>query len=159
MKKKWIICLAATVCLLLAWWFYSRPMPMSQLYPMLNLDKCTQLRGYYRIGSGDMEEFSAKTGSEEFEELCDLFFDRTYCRTLRDILPGGTRIHRTQPDDFQWEVLFRFDDIRFADGSGSAEVHFDFWYGELDIYFMGETYSCRTHDQEAWSEEVLKILQ
>ena len=38
-------------------------------------------------------------------------------------------------------------------------LHFQSWYGELDLYFDEEIYSCHTSKQEAWSKEILDIIQ
>ena len=160
--KKTIIMIAAAALLLAVYLFYSRPMTLSQLYPMLTLDKCTEIRGYYKVGTQtEQSEFIIEQGSEEFQTLCTLFYEEDYRRSFRDILPRGTRTHRTEPDDFQWEVWFNFKDIEFPDGSigTGTMLHFLNWYGELDIYFDGEQYSCRTSGQESWEKEVLDIIR
>ena len=93
--------LILTICL-----FYSRPMSVTQLYPMLTLDKCTGIRGYYEIGmQTEQTAFTVERDSEEFQKLCDLFFEKRYRRSFKDILPRGTRIHRTEPDNFQTKAL------------------------------------------------------
>ena len=160
--KKIVIVAIVAVLLIVAYLFYSRPMTISQLYPMFTLDKCTEIRGYYEIGAkAEMSEFTIEKDSDEFQKLCALFWEQEYCRSLRDILPRGTRTHRTEPDDYQWDVYFYFEDITLPDGStgSGAMLHFQSWYGELDIYFDGETYSCHTSEQEAWAKEILDIIQ
>lgn len=149
--------LILTICL-----FYSRPMSVTQLYPMLTLDKCTGIRGYYEVGMQEEQTaFTVERDSEEFQKLCGLFFEKKYRRSFKDILPRGTRIHRTEPDDFQWDVYFCFENIVFPDGNiGSGSMlHFQSWYGEMDIYFDGERYSCNTSEQEIWEKEILDIIQ
>ncbi len=154
--------LAALVVLALAWAFSSRPMTLAQRYPMLTADSCTEIRGYYRIGTQEgRPEAVAEKGSLEFQRLWELFFQRTYRRSLRDLLPRGTRIHPAQPGDFQWEVFFEFENVPFPDGStGSGTMlHIRNWYGELDLRFDGETEACITQDQHIWAAEVLDILR
>ena len=93
-------------------------MTMHQLYPMLTPDKCTAIHGYYEIGmQTEQTKFIIEKESDEFQELCDLFYEREYRRGLRDLFPRGVRTHRTEPEDYQWEVFFRFEDIEFPDGS------------------------------------------
>lgn len=160
--KKTVIVIAMAVILLVAYLFYSRPMILSQLYPMITLDKCTEISGYYEVGAqAEPSEFYIEQNSGNFKQLCTLFFEQKYRRSLRDLFPRGTRIHRTEPNDFQWDVCFYFKDIEFPDGSvgTGAMLRFQNWYGELDVYFDGETYSCRTSEQEAWAKEVLEIIQ
>ena len=160
--KKIVVVLTIAVLLLTAYLIYSRPLTISQLYPILTLDKCTEIRGYYEIGTqAEQTEFAIEQNSEEFQKLCSMFYEQKYRRSLRDILLRGTRIHRTEPDDFQWDVYFYFEDIAFPDGSSGscAMLHFLSWYGELDIYFDGKTHSCYTSEQEVWTKEVLDIIQ
>ena len=160
--RKIAIFFAAAVLFLIAYLFYSRPMTISQLYPMLTLDKCTKIQGYYEIGMQTKPtKFTAEKGSEEFEQLCELLFQQRYRRTLRDLLPRGTRTPRTEPEDFQWDVHFYFEDIEFPDGSrgSGAMLRLQNWYGALDIYFDGDTRSCRTSEQDAWAKNVLDIMQ
>ena len=94
-KKKIIIVAIAAALLIVTYLFYSRPMTVSQLYPMLPLDECTKIRGYYDDGTGPAQvEFNIEKDSEEFQKLCSLFYEQDYRRSLRDILPRGTRTHR-----------------------------------------------------------------
>ena len=159
---KRIVVAAVAVLLIIAYLLYSKPMTLSQLYPMLPLNECTKIRGYYYDGTGvALVEFIIEEDSEEFQKLCNLIYDKNYRRSLRDILPRGTRTHQDETGDFQWEVYFYFKDIEFPDGSGANSVALEFhnWYGELDIRFNGEIYSCNTTEQEAWAQEILSIIQ
>lgn len=57
--KKIVIVLAVAVLLPAACLLYSRPLALSQLYPTLTLDKCTEIRGYYEVGTQtNPQEFS-----------------------------------------------------------------------------------------------------
>ena len=163
-KKR--ISLGITVAILLlvlafyAW--YARPVTLLELYPMLKLDKCTQVQGYYEIGTqAEPSEFIIAKNSEEFETLCNLFYEQRYRRSLRDLFPRGARIHRTEPDDFQWDVYFIFEQIEFPDGStgSGAMLHFKNWYGVFDVHFNGETHAYQVSDQECWGAQVLDIIQ
>lgn len=75
--------------------------------------------------------------------------------------PRGTRIHRTEPDDFQWDVYFVFEHVEFPDGStgSGAMLHFTNWYGAFDIHFNGETHVYQVSDQERWGVQVLDTIQ
>ena len=162
LKARKVVIMLIILLFVAAYLFYSRPMTMHQLYPTLTLDKCTAIHGYYEIGmQTEQTKFSIEKDSDEFQELCSLFYEREYRRSLRDLFPRGGRTHRTEPNDYQWEVFFRFEDIEFPDGSiGSGEIlRFQNWYGELDIYVAGEEYACHTGEQIAWSKEVLNRIQ
>lgn len=160
-KKRAIVLVILAAVLLAAWLFYARPVTILQLHPMLSPEQCTEIRGDYVIGNHGRSEFTIDRDSEEFQALWELFFERNYSRSLRDLLPRGTRTHMAQPEEFQWEVYFCFDDVVFPDGSrgSGAMLHFRNWYGELDIVFDGEAHAYRTGGQEAWAADVLAVIQ
>ena len=159
--KKAFLMISVTVLLLAAYLIYSRPMTIQQRYPMLDLEQCTDLRGYYEIGGQGRIEFTVDKNSEDFETLCTLLYEQAYRRSLKDLLPRGTRTHATQPGDFEWEVFFQFEDVAFPDGSHTSGriLRVDYWYGELDIHFYGDIVSCSTKQQESWAKTVLDIIQ
>ena len=160
MKKAFLL-ISVTVLLLAAYLIYSRPMTIQQRYPMLDLEQCTDLRGYYEIGGQGRREFTVDKNSEDFETLCTLLYEQAYRRSLKDLLPHGTRTYRVLPEDFEWEVFFQFKDVAFPDGSHTSGriLRIDYWYGELDIHFYGDIVSCSTKQQEAWAKTVLDIIQ
>ena len=159
--KKAILMISVTVLLLAAYLIYSRPMTIQQRYPMLDLEQCTDLRGYYEIGGQGRIEFTVDKNSEDFETLCALLYEQAYRRSLKDLLPHGTRTYRVLPEDFEWEVFFQFEDVAFPDGSHTSGriLRVDYWYGELDIHFYGDIVSCSTKQQESWAKTVLDIIQ
>ena len=162
MKKKVILRLIPVIFIFAIYLVYSRPMTVSQLYPMFTLDKCTGIGGYYNDGTQvDLTKFTIEQGSEEYEKLCEMFYEKEYRRKLADILPRGTRSHRYEPGDFQWEVYFYFEDIEMPDGSRGfgPMLQFKSWYGDLDIFSVGEYYSCYTNRQKAWEKEVYDLIK
>ena len=162
MQKKAVRGLISVLFLFAIYLFYSRPMTVAQLYPMFTLDKCTGIGGYYNDGTQvDLTKFTIKHGSEEYEKMCTMFYEKEYRRKLTDILPRGTRSHRYEPGDFQWEVYFYFEDVEMPDGSrGSGPMlQFKSWYGDLDIFSVGENYSCYTNQQKDWEKEVLDLIK
>ena len=162
MKKRLVFRFIPILFIIVTYLVYSRPMTVSQLYPMFTLDKCTGIGGYYNDGTQvDLTKFTIEHGSEEYEKMCAMFYEKNYRRKLTDILPRGTRSHRYEPGDFQWEVIFHFDDVVLNDGSiGSGGIlRIQIWYGELDIHFDGEILACNTDEQETWEKEVLDAIQ
>ena len=159
--KKAILMISVTVLLLATYLIYSRPMTIQQRYPMLDLEQCTDLRGYYEIGGQGRIEFTVDKNSEDFETLCTLLYEQAYRRSLKDLLPHGTRTYRVLPEDFEWEVFFQFEDVAFPDGSHTSGriLRVDYWYGELDIHFYGDIVSCSTKQQESWAKTVLNTIQ
>ena len=162
MKKK--IVSAVIIGILL---FYVKlnfmPTTLLKLYPMLTLDKCVEISGDYRVGTQtELNSFVFERDSEEFRNLFAHFYYASYEWSIRNILPQGTRYHKTEPNDFQWNVYFTFEDVKFPDGStGSGKMlQIENWYGDLDIYFNGERYACYTYgDQDEWLKEALEKMQ
>ena len=155
--KMILILLFVSVCLI-----YTRPLNTQQRYPMLSLDKCTGISGYYYNGAGvDFEEFSCEKNSQVFEEFSSLLYKQEYRRSLRDLFPrNGARAYQPKQGEFQWEVFFHFEDVVLPDGSvcSGEMLRIQSWYGELDIHFNGDTFSCYTNNQKLWAKEVLDFI-
>lgn len=161
-NRKVVVMLAIVVLLAVVYLIYSRPMTIQQRYSMLTLEKCVELRGYYRVGQEqELTEVSFDKSNEEFSVLFDLLCEREYHRSLRDLVSRGTRVHVTEPEDFQWEVLFFFEDIALPDGTiGSGMIlQIQNWYGELGISFGGESTEYYTDAQDEWAKEILAVIQ
>ena len=166
-KKKTVAMLALAVLLLVSYLIYSRPMTLSQIHPLLLLDQCVGISGYYHTSeqTSGFTQFTIEADSEEFQELCSLFNEKTYRRSLKDLLPRGTRTHQTTSKfEFQWEVWFHFDTVEFPDGNAGSGplLQVQYWYGELDIenrVFEKERRICHTAEQDAWAKEILDIIQ
>lgn len=166
--KKTVVMLALAVLLLVSYLIYSRPMTLSRLYPLLPLDQCVGISGYYRTTEQpgvELMQFTVEADSEEFQELCSLFNEKTYRRSLKNLFSRGTRYHPlTGEFEFQWEVWFHFDTIEFPDGNGGSGplLQIQYWYGELEIENMVWEKSRRishTDDQDIWAKEILDIIQ
>lgn len=162
MKKK-IICGIIIFCLFLMYLIFNRAMPLDQLFSMLTLDKCTEVYVYYEVGNpgDDLQEVVIEKDSEDFQKISTLFYDNFYKRNLRNFLQVGTKYHEIKDEDYRWEVYFCFKDVTLSDGSiGSGTMlNFSYSYGELDISFDGDVYSCSTKNQEEWAKEILSIVQ
>ena len=161
-KIKRLVLIAVAVLILSAYLIYSRPMTLLQMYPMLTLDRCTEIHGYYRIEEQpEQTRFTVSASDEAFQDLCDAFYGRSYRRSLRSIFVRGTRSHRVEPGDFQWEVYFYFEDVEFPDGSigSAAMLRIQNWYGELDLYFDVEQVSLHTKGETVWGREVLDLIR
>ena len=161
-RKKIVPWILAVILLLGAYAWYARPVTIVELYPMLELDRCTKMEGFYEIGmQAEATRFTIEKGSEDFSEMCSLFYGQKYRRSLADLLPRGTRYHQTQPDDFQWDVYFYFENVEFPDGSSGSGgmLHFSNWYGTFSISFDGQTHFYKVRDSENWAEQVLEMIQ
>lgn len=67
---------AAILLLALAFYaWYTKPVTLSELYPMLELDKCTQIQGYYEIGTqAEPSEFTSPKTAENLKRctICSM---------------------------------------------------------------------------------------
>lgn len=119
------------------------------------------MSGFYNDGATTAsEKFTIPEDCEAFEKLWELLCAQEYRRSLRDLLPKGTRIHTAEPGEFQWEVSFHFEDVAFSDGSsGSGEMlRIQNWYDEIDIYFEDERLPCWKIKSGDCAREVLSII-
>lgn len=166
MKKrvKTAILLAVLLCLAAFVLVYTRPLTIEQRYPVLDMSQCTQVRGYYYDGSGaGHTQFTIYPEDAHFAEIIERFQSAAFRTKLRNLLPRGTKVHQTQPgseNDFQWEVMFRFEDVLFPSGdTGSGDMlHVQNFYGDIDLSFDGELVNCSVKNQEQWLKEVMDII-
>ena len=165
-KKKWIILAAIAVALATFCLWYTRPVPFQNLIPGVELPPCQQIRVYasYEGEGGNREEYELTFTPEDssFEPLLSLFADRSYRRSLRNLLPRGGRTHGTRPGDFRWWAILDYEEtVVLPDGSaGSGSLlQFSNFYGTLDISVLGEDWQANTDHQEPWLQEVMEIIQ
>ena len=161
MKKKLVIGIIIGVLIFSVGSYFSK-MTLLELFPMLTLDKCVEISGEYRVGTQtESTSFVFERDSKEFERLFAHFYWSIYEWSFRNMLPQGTRYHKAEPDDFQWNVYFTFEGVEFPDGStGSGKMlHIENWYGDLDIYFDGERYACKIKNQDDWLKDALNKMQ
>ena len=125
MNKKRRAATAAVVLLLCAGYlFYTRPVALGQIYPMLEAGECVGISGFFSVGSQEeRSEFTLTQDSEAFEEVLGLLYNCRYRRTLRDLLVHGTRTHAVQPGDFQWELWLAFEGVELPDGGVGSGPH------------------------------------
>ena len=165
-KKKWIILAAVAIALAAFCLWYTRPIPFQELIPGKELPPCQQLRVYasYEKDISQREEYELTITPEDpsFDPLLSLFTDRSYRRSLWNLLPRGGRIHDPQPGDFQWQVYLDYEEpITLPDGSqGSGTLfHFTNFYGALDVSVLGEDQRSSTDQQEQWLRSVMEAIE
>jgi len=150
-----LFCIAAFVLV------YTRPLTIEQRYPVLDISQCTQIQGYYYDGTGvEHIHFTIYPDDIHFDEIIEQFQVTAFKTKLRNIFPRGTKTHRYNKGDFQWEIMFRFEDILFPSGDmGSGDMlHIRNFYGDIDLFFDGEQVNCSVKNQEQWLEDVMSIL-
>ena len=162
-NRKAVVMLTVLLVLAAAYAFLSRPMTIQQRYPMLTLDKCTGIQGYYQDDTHtELQEFTIDRNSEDFERLWELLCERDYRWSAKGLLMKGTRYHPSERGNFQWEVYFCFDGIETPDGNGHSGtlLRFDRWYdGELNIEGIGESANYHTNEQDDWAKEIFDIIR
>ena len=165
-KKKWLLLAAIAAVLAAFCLWYTRPVPFQDLIPGAELPPCHQIRVYasYEKDISQREEYELTITPEDpsFDPLLSLFTDRSYCRSLRNLLPRGNRIHSTQPGDFEWLVYLDYEEpITLPDGSEGSGTLFRFtnFFGTLDVSVLREDWQANTDQQEQWLWAVMEIIQ
>ncbi len=163
MKKRVKTTLFATAlfCLFAFVLVYTRPLTIEQRYPVLDISQCTQIRGYYYDGTGvEFIHFTIYPDDTHFDEIIELFQSTAFRTKLRNLFPRGTKTHRYNEGDFQWEIMFRFEDVLFPSGDmGSGDMlHIENFYGDIDLSFDGEQMNCSVKNQEQWLKDVMSII-
>lgn len=140
---------------------YTRPLTIEQRYPVLDISQCTQIRGYYYDGT-DIEDtpFTIYPDDPHFDEMIELFRSAAFKTKLRNIFPRGTKTHLYSDGDYEWEVMFRFEDVLFPSGDmGSGDMlHIRNFFGDIDLSFDGEQVNCSVKNQEQWLKDVMSII-
>lgn len=163
MKKRVRIVLIAALLLCAAAFglIYTRPLTLEQRYPVLDLSRCVQIRGYYDDGTGvEDAQFVIQPDSPHFDRMVELFQSAAFRTRLRNLFPKGTKTHQYSDGDFRWIVTFRFEQMLLPGGDiGSGDMlHISNFFGDLELSFDGETVSCSLSDQEQWLNEVMSII-
>ena len=164
-KKKRIALIAVLVLAVFCLW-YTRPIPFQDLIPGTELPPCQQIRVYasYEKDISQREEYELTITPEDpsFDPLLALFTDRSYRRSLRNLLPRGGRIHNTQPGDFEWLVYLDYEDpITLPDGSEGSGTLFRFtnFFGTLDVSALREDWQANTRAMDQWLGEVMEVIR
>lgn len=166
--KKYLRALEAALLISAAFFvlWYTRPMTIPEICPAIDFDECCRIHGYYYLydgsnGAGEDQRFELTAGDDEFTALLAAVKEREFRRSLRSLLPSGSRSHRLEHGDYKWSVIFTFGDLVFPDGNiGRGDIlHIDNFFGELSLYYEGETLYCSTDDQEAWIAQIMEYIR
>lgn len=157
-KRMLAIALISTVFSMLV---YTRPMTVEELCPGVDLSKCETIHGYYStVPLPEDTPFAFERNEAEFLRIMEQFKGRKFSRSLRNLLPPGTKVHRYQEGDFKWDVQFRLDQVSFPDGStGSGDiVQFRNFFGTLELFYAGDTWRCDTSNLDQWLSDVMLAI-
>ena len=125
--------------------FYTRPLPLSDFFPGVDLADCTEIRGYYTNDAlRDDIAFSLTPDDPDFEPLRKLFASATFRRSL---LPtAGGQMHRWQEGDFRWTATLNFEEpVPLSDGSlaSGSLLRVDDFFGQISVHADGNTWRCK----------------
>jgi len=163
-KKRFKLLLLAAILLgvVLFALIYTRPLTIEARYPVLDLSQCVQIRGYYNDGTSVEDiPFIVDPEDPHFAEAVELFRSPTFKTKLRNLFPSGTKTHRYSEGDFKWSVVFRFEDVLFSTGdTGSGDLlRIENFFGDLELYFDGQTTQCAATDQTEWLRAVMDLIR
>ena len=146
--------------------WYTRPQTITELCPGIDLGQLNRIHGYYYFynnsnKAGDDVPFELMKEDEPFAAILDSLENREFRRSLRSFLPENSRSHRLEDGDCKWDIILTFDRLNFPDGStGSGDVlHIGNFFGQLTIYFNGESWRCSTDDQADWIESIIQHIR
>ncbi len=165
MKKMTILILPLLVLIsLVVGTIYRRPVTLAQLCPEIELASCESIVVYYSVDkTGEEKRIVFPSGSEEFDLLMERIQHQEFRKSLKNIFPSGSRMHRWSEGDFKWELMLEFNDqIPVKDGSTASGmlIRVKNFFGDLSIYNMigDQEIRCHTKDQQQWAEEILHII-
>ena len=141
--------------------FYTRPVTLNQLYPFLDFSQCAEMHGYYSVGNlAEDSQFSVKSEDADFPQLMKLIEEKKFRRSLSGLLSSGTKIHRTQDEDFFWEVMLHLENQRFPDGSiGSGSIiHIRNFFGKVSVYCADKDFICKMKMDDPWLVNIMKLI-
>ncbi|MDE6935506.1 MAG: hypothetical protein K2P26_07845 [Oscillospiraceae bacterium] len=153
-----LLAITAALCL-----WYSRPLTIEDLCPGLDLEKCTGVYAGYSAYENEISELYNRislTPENGLTPLLELFQGRHFRRSPFWWIPRGTRTHPIREGDFRWDIDLAFENAPVTDISTATGylLHFNNFYGDLDMEFMGDTRPVSTADQEQWLEDVLAYI-
>ena len=160
-KAKIIIPIILLVALLGVLLFYTRPMTLSQICFGVDVDQCELVSGYYFIAPGvDDSPFEINQNDEHFSQILESFDTRKFSKSLVNLLPQGTKTHQLQDGDFKWEIMFKFSDVTYPDGSANSGtlIRVSDFFGVIEVHFNGDVWRCSTSDKEEWLSDVMSLI-
>ena len=152
-----VLVLAAT----LLW--YTRPMPLEQLCPGIDLSKCTEIKGKYVLPDLNTISISLTPEDPAFASLLAQFQDRIYRRSVRNLLPSSMKTHIGYlSKDTKWEVYLDFDTLTLPNGKEASGtlIWFENFFDSVDIHFAGQAIQqeISTTDEQQWLLDVQTLL-
>lgn len=154
-KKRFKVAVTGVILLGLAIFclIYTRPQTIEARYPMLDMAQCTRVKGYYSDGQmAEQRSFVIDPDDPHFAEIIALFDAPAFRTRLKNLLPEGTRYHQVEDGDFEWELMFRFEDVQFPSGDvGSGDMlHIRNFFGDISLHFDGTVTHCSVKEQDQW---------
>ena len=147
--------------------WYTRPQSLEALCSELELElsdcDAIQARGSIHTGQARSVPFSFTLASDDpgFSALLAAFQDRSFSRSLASLLPRGTWYHAAQPGEFEWELIFQFDDpvlLPSGDTAVGALLSVHNFYGRVELSCGQQTLRISTRNLDAWLTEVMELL-
>lgn len=147
--------------------WYTRPQSLEALCSELPLDlsdcDSIQARGSIHTGQTRSIPFSFTLTRDDpvFSSLLAAFQDRSFSRSLATLLPRGTWYHAAQPGEFEWELIFQFDDpvlLPSGDTAVGALLSIRNFYGRVELSCGQQTLRLSTRNLDAWLTEVMELL-
>lgn len=159
---KTVAVILAVVCVIvITVLIYSRPMSISEICEGIDITKRAVLQGSYSVYPVGLTEFEIGQDDAQFGPVMELLTGQKFRRSVRSLLPQGTKVYPLTDGVFKWDILCEMREPVQIDGenvSGTV-IRISDYYGELEIECVGKIWRCSTSGQEQFVTDVLDVLK
>ena len=152
--------IVAVLALLIFCLWYTAPRTAEELFSGFRWSEADSISGTYTFytandpGKAPINNFGAtdefQAGSDPFNSMLSLLRDLEYRRSLRNLLPSGTRTHLIHPGDLNAAA-------QVSSEKGIFTVQF--WFEHVYVYYDGQKYRCSIDQQQETAAALLALLQ
>ena len=161
MVKKILLCLPVLACMVLGIFAvaYTRPLPLEDFFPGVDIMACTEISGYYTADPKREDvAFSMTPDDPDFAPLLAQIEAARFRRTL--LQPSGSQTHRWEEGDFRWTVTLHFEEsVTLPDGSTARGtlLRIDDFFGKISVHANGDFLRCKV-SPAAFRDAVAELI-
>ncbi len=136
-------------------------MTIFELSKGIEFTQYQSVKGEVNIVPADENLLFEINTQEELSAIFELFDNKTFRKSFKNLTPQGTKTYTPSDGDFSWRIVFQSsEEIVMGDGNSITGdiLTVSNFYGELEIHFDGELYICATGNQEEWLKSVVDLL-
>ncbi len=143
-----LLVIAISIC------FYTRSWTIKDKYPTVDLSHCTEISGFYFKGNQkDDISFTIDKNNKHFNEIINSFKTTKFKTKLSNLFSTNTKKSQYDESDYLWHIIFHI-----KDGNKNSFLHFENYFGNLEVSLNGEQIKCSTDNQKIWSDKLMNII-